>query len=115
LLSSALSFSILYQPDNLNGSAFQGKHAMARFISLGLSMSRSRRKTPVCGITTAVSEHSDKQAWHRRFRKAVRQRLANDPNEEPPHLREFFDPWCMRKDGKRYYGMDRLDERFLRK
>lgn len=88
---------------------------MARFISLGHVMSRSRRKTPVCGITTAVSEHFDKQAWHRRYRKAVRQRLGTDPNAEPPHLREFFDPWCMRKDGKRYYGVGRLNEKFLRK
>lgn len=111
----ALACSIHHRRVSLNGSAIQGKHANARFISPELTMSRSRRKTPICGITTAASEHVDKQVWHRRYRKAVRQRLAQDADTELPHQREFFDPWQMSKDGKRYYGLSRRDEKWLRK
>lgn len=78
-------------------------------------MSRSRRKTPICGITTAASERRDKQAWHRSYRIAVRRQLATDPDSEPPHRREFSDPWLMAKDGKSYYGVSRRNERSLRK
>ena len=31
-------------------------------------MSRSRRKTPIFGITTATSEAEDKRLWHKRLR-----------------------------------------------
>jgi len=78
-------------------------------------MSRSRRKTPIRGITSAVSEHVDKEAWHRSYRTAVRRQLANNPDCELPHLRKFFDPWRMAKDGKCYYGVSRRDEKPLRK
>lgn len=78
-------------------------------------MSRSRRKTPIRGITSAVSEHYDKQAWHRSYRAAVRRQLATEPDSELPHHREFSDPWRMAKDGKGYYGVRRRDERTLRK
>ncbi|WP_445677540.1 hypothetical protein [Pseudomonas putida] len=79
------------------------------------SMSRSRRKTPIRGIISAESEHFDKQTWHRSYRIAVRRQLAKDPDSELPHLRDFFNPWCMAKDGKRYYRLSQRDEKTLRK
>lgn len=78
-------------------------------------MSRSRRKIPMSGITTAASERFDKQTWHRAFRKAERQRLAISPLSEPHHFREFSDDWTMNKDGKCYWGDEYLGAKWLRK
>ena len=58
-------------------------------------MSRSRRKTPVCGITTARSDKEDKRLNHRAERAAVRDALAHHA-DPPRHPRgQYFD-----KDGK---------------
>jgi hypothetical protein len=38
-------------------------------------MSRSKRKTPILGITTAETEASDKVKWHWRHRREERARL----------------------------------------
>ena len=78
-------------------------------------MSRSRRKTPVIGITSAESEKADKQAAHRRERRKVRQRLVADPAPDLlPHAREVSNPWTYAKDGKAYRGQ-RLTPRERRK
>jgi len=61
-------------------------------------MSRSRRKTPVVGVTTADSDKLFKQAEHRRERRAVKA-LVN-AGEEPPAAKTFGDPWDGQKDGK---------------
>jgi len=63
-------------------------------------MSRSRRTTPIIGITTAVSEKQDKAQWHRQYRRAENQRMVAEPESEPHHIRRFFNPWNMAKDGK---------------
>lgn len=66
-------------------------------------MSRSRKKTPIAGITTAASEKAEKQANHRRERRRIRQVLAVEPEPDIlPHTRELSDPWAMAKDGKVY-------------
>ena len=39
-------------------------------------MSRSRRKTPIFGHTTARSEVHDKRLWHKRWRSRERDQLA---------------------------------------
>ena len=62
-------------------------------------MARSRRHTPVFGITTAVTEKRDKQMAHRRLRVAERLDLDTG-GEGNPRLREVSDPWLMDKDGK---------------
>jgi hypothetical protein len=68
-------------------------------------MSRSKRKNPIFGITTAVSEASDKAHWHRRHRRVERSELkAEAENHEPRSHREHSDPWLMDKDGKRYWA-----------
>ena len=63
-------------------------------------MSRSRRKTPIVGITTAESDKPFKMAEHRRERRAVNAALAQ--GGEPPHALLFGDPWSSDKDGKQY-------------
>lgn len=70
-------------------------------------MSRSRRKTPICGITTARSEAFDKQVWHRAYRRAERVRAEHDPDSEPHDQREFTSAWVRQKDGKQYVSADR--------
>lgn len=66
-------------------------------------MARSRRRTPVTGFTHCRSERKDKQAWHRRFRRAVRAALQRE-DDLLPHVREVSDPWGFGKDGKVYWG-----------
>ena len=67
-------------------------------------MARSRRKYPICGITTADSEKQDKRRANRRIRRAVAQRLTADPEAELlPHRRALSNPWTMEKDGKAWF------------
>lgn len=67
-------------------------------------MSRSRRKTPIFGITTAPSESEDKRLWHKRLRAKSRDQLKAGPDDPiPVDHREVSDPWGMAKDGRRYW------------
>ena len=69
-------------------------------------MSRSRKQTPISGITSARSEKVEKQANHRRERRHVRQKLDVDPTADLiPHTKELSNPWSMAKDGKMYLGV----------
>jgi hypothetical protein len=80
-------------------------------------MSRSRRHTPVCGITTARSEKADKRQAHRRLRARARSVAARAHPERDavwPGLRDVSDPWSMAKDGKRAFDPARWP-RLLRK
>ena len=64
-------------------------------------MSRSYRKTPVVGMTTASSEKQDKRDANRRIRRRIRSILSDDPlTDELPRWRELSNPWAMAKDGK---------------
>lgn len=64
-------------------------------------MSRSRKKTPISGITTSESEKDEKKAWHRVYRRKVNSRIRNAEGEaDLPHFRSVSDPWSMSKDGK---------------
>jgi len=65
-------------------------------------MSRSYRKTPAWGHTTAESEKSDKIRANRDFRRAVQIALYNE--DEMPLLREISNVWDFAKDGKSYNG-----------
>jgi hypothetical protein len=68
-------------------------------------MSRSKRKTPIFGITMAASEAEGKAKWHRRHRHAESARLRKDAVDyEPRSHREHSNTWDMEKDGKRYWG-----------
>lgn len=66
-----------------------------------MTMSRSRKKTPVHGMTMAASEQQDKRRYNRRFRRVCKQTLHVNPLcKVLPHLREYSNPWSMDKDGK---------------
>lgn len=70
-------------------------------------MSRSRKKTPICGLflCTRYSEKESKRMWHRRMRAAILVRLHNANFDEVvlPHEREVSNVWCMSKDGKQRF------------
>ncbi|MBU3032394.1 hypothetical protein [Paracoccus marinaquae] len=63
-------------------------------------MSRSRKRTPVVGITTAPSDKPYKVAEHRRERRSAKVSIGN--GAEPEHPKAFGDPWRGEKDGKAY-------------
>ena len=66
-----------------------------------IAMSRSKRKTPITGITTATSEKQDKRIANRQLRRCVKQLLDVDPETEVlPLEREVSNVWSMDKDGK---------------
>ena len=69
-------------------------------------MSRSHRRTPIFGHTTACSEADDKQRWHKRWRSHERDQLTiAGPEEEiePIHRHAISSAWDMAKDGKSWF------------
>lgn len=64
-------------------------------------MSRSKRKTPKTGITTAVSEKWEKRNANRRLRKRVKVQIKKG-KLELSKLREISNIWAFGKDGKMY-------------
>jgi hypothetical protein len=80
-------------------------------------MARSRRKTPICGITTARSEKQDKKIWHSRYRAAVRTHLRSNRDQDlMPLPREVSNVWDFAKDGKQRLAPDsRHYSRVMRK
>lgn len=79
-------------------------------------MSRSRKKTPIGGITTAKSEKEDKQLASRKARRVVKEVLSTAPESEVlPHLREVSDTWTMAKDAKVYFGRGASAKKHIRK
>lgn len=71
-------------------------------------MSRSRFKTPVCGITKAESEKKDKRICNRGVRRNNRITIAvkdiDDLEVVTMETQEsFMDIWSMDKDGKIRY------------
>lgn len=65
-------------------------------------MSRSARKTPIRGVTTASSEKQDKRLANRKFRRLVKTSLKND-SEVLPLIREVSNVYGFEKDGKLYF------------
>jgi hypothetical protein len=63
-------------------------------------MTRSIRKTPIVGMTTAETDKPYKALEHRRERRAVKVALRAD--EPLPDRRAFGDPWDGDKDGKQF-------------
>jgi hypothetical protein len=62
-------------------------------------MSRSRRHTPVTGITKSESDTCDKVLAHHRQRRRVRTALASG-REDVATRREAGDVWRVATDGK---------------
>ena len=66
-----------------------------------MNMSRSKKRTPVCGMTGAASERQDKRFYNRRYRRVCKQTIHTDPVRELlPQLREYSNIGAMDKDGK---------------
>ena len=61
-------------------------------------MARSRRKTPIAGVTTAASDKAFKTQEHRRARRALR--TLDLTVDDLPQEKQFGDPWRSDKDGK---------------
>lgn len=76
-------------------------------------MSRSRKKTPVCGFTGAESDKPFKEAEHRRERRKAKVALAS--GREVPHPKEFGDEWNSAKDGKEYVLDQKIKTKIIRK
>ena len=74
-------------------------------------MTRSIRRTPIVGVTTAETDKPFKAREHRRERRAVKVALGAD--EPLPDRRAFGDPWKGDKDGKQF--LDEPDPRDMRK
>jgi hypothetical protein len=67
------------------------------------TMSRSRRKTPITGITLAESEKKDKVASHRVYRHAVNKLVTPGLETPLPTEQQLTNPWDMAKEGKAKY------------
>ena len=77
-------------------------------------MARSKRKTPVRGVTTAESEKADKVASHRKLRRVTKQVIQPRLETPLPLERELTNPWSMTKDGKARFD-PRKHPRLMRK
>jgi hypothetical protein len=75
-------------------------------------MSRSRKKIPIIGITTATSEKQNKRLANRRFRRVTKIELKISKEFITPY-KVLSNVWCYDKDGKRY--VRNLAEKDLRK
>ena len=62
-------------------------------------MSRSRRKTPICGWTTARSEKGWKQHMSRRLRRALATALQKGADPLPDPTKGLWGP----KDGRQWW------------
>jgi hypothetical protein len=67
-------------------------------------MSRSRRKTPFMGWSTARSDKPFKVDEHRSERRSLRTGLASglDPDDRRMNSKSYGDPWLAPKDGKQW-------------
>lgn len=81
-------------------------------------MSRSRRHTPITGVTCSDSEKWEKRKANRKLRRLIREAVRKmvDSEDEPvlPEAREVSDVWDWSKDGKIYWGEDE-DPKLFRK
>ncbi len=75
-------------------------------------MTRSHKKYPITGITTAESEKKDKQIANRKLRRKIKQNVTK---EILPLKREISDIWMMDKDGKQDCSGTEYENKALRK
>lgn len=67
-------------------------------------MSRSKRKTPLIGLTTAQSDKPFKIDEHRSERRRARVLFQStlDADDRRLHSKVYGDPWNAPKDGKQW-------------
>lgn len=78
-------------------------------------MSRSRRKTPITGHTTAQSDAEWKAKAARLLRHSVKQQLTKELHTDdfPGKRWDVVNPWSSDKDGKGWFG--KLHPKWMRK
>ncbi|MDH7461390.1 hypothetical protein QEG73_08865 [Chitinophagaceae bacterium 26-R-25] len=64
-------------------------------------MSRSKKKTPITGITGAESEKNDKRIANRKFRRITKMQVKKG-DDKFVELKEISNVWSFDKDGKHY-------------
>lgn len=64
-------------------------------------MSRSSKKTPKIGITTAETEKENKRQANRKFRRVIKTKLKKG-EVELPLTKEISNVWLFDKDGKQF-------------
>jgi hypothetical protein len=69
-------------------------------------MSRSRKKSPAGGVTTAASDKGDKTRAHQKTRRAAKQALRSG-EEDCPDRKATEQVWSYAKDGKAWHGAGR--------
>lgn len=77
-------------------------------------MSRSRRKTPICGFYGVFeSDRNFKRIWHRRMRAMNRARLhsCNPDTVLLPLDDEAGNLWCSSKETKKWFAAREYPER----
>ena len=77
-------------------------------------MSRSKRKTPIMGFTTAKSEKKDKRINNRKLRRKTKVAMLSE-KEILPIMKEVSDPWMMQKDGKQKFDPNLHGGKWMRK
>lgn len=75
-------------------------------------MSRSFRKTPIVGYTTARSEKEDKRIVSGKIRAVSRARLAKKDDTPVDYREAGHGSRKFSKDGKYYLDVDRLHEEY---
>lgn len=80
-------------------------------------MSRSRRKNPICGITTAKSEKMDKRFNNRKIRRRNKVILEKTFDEDRlVDEKVLTNVWSMQKDGRqRFTKEDEYYNKLMRK
>lgn len=63
-------------------------------------MSRSRRKSPIAGVTAAPSDKRNKTASNRTLRQALKRATETTPDSPPPTKAQAMNRWSMSKEGK---------------
>lgn len=82
-------------------------------------MSKSKRKTPIAGITIEKTEKEDKRIANRRVRHMNKKILnATLDDTQLKDIKEISDVWDFHKDGKQYFGYLKdkiIKEKLMRK
>ncbi len=71
-------------------------------------MSRSYRKTPICGMTAAASDKEFKKAQHKRARRTLNARDLEI--DDAPADKQYGSPWGAPKDSKQRIDPERFSE-----
>ena len=73
-------------------------------------MSRSFRKNPIIGNTTAESEKQDKRSAARKIRVLSRSRLAKADDTPVDYRESGHGSWEFSKDGKSYFDIAKISK-----